>query len=271
MIPLVAIVATLLVFWLGSAARAFPVAANFEGKSIPIAGIAVAIGILFGLQWDLASNAGFRGTVWTGKPAVAGIAILAFAVLGYVDDRWGDRTVSGFGGHIRSALRGRITTGFIKLFGGGLTALLCGRLLMDSGWEAAGTLWLLKSAVIALSANALNLLDTRPARAACAFVGLVAASLVCDRTQAPIIAAGLGAALAWLPLDRRRLAMLGDAGSNVMGAFLGVTFVAYARWEAVASALVALVVFHVYAERRSLNADIAATPTLRKLDEWIRG
>jgi UDP-GlcNAc:undecaprenyl-phosphate GlcNAc-1-phosphate transferase len=260
-----------LFFWLGRAVRAFPTAANFEEKPIPVAGIAVALGVLAGLQWDQCVNVGLPWYAWTGTSAVARIAIVAFGVLGYVDDRWGDRSVSGFGGHIRAALRGRITTGFIKMVGGGLTAFVCGHLLWDFGWEAGGSLWLVKSAVIALSANAINLLDTRPARAAYAFLGFAAASLLYDHTPGPTILAGIGAVIAWLPLDRRRKAMLGDAGSNVLGALWGVTFVAYARWEAVTAAMVLLVAFHIYAERRSLNADIAAVPLLRRMDEALRG
>lgn len=267
MMPVVALVATLLFVWVGRAMRAFPMAANFEGKSIPVAGTAVALGSLVALPIGAWRSLGVPWTTWSAAP----IAIAAFGVLGYIDDRWGNRSVSGFAGHIRAASRGQITTGFIKLLGGGLTAVLCAFLLRDMGWQAGGPLWLLKAAVIALSANAVNLLDTRPVRAALGFLLLSVGSLLYDPTWRPAILAGCGGALAWLPLDRGRKAMLGDAGSNVLGALWSVTFVAYARWEAVVAALVLLVAFHIYAERRSLNADIAAVPLLRKWDEWIRG
>jgi UDP-GlcNAc:undecaprenyl-phosphate GlcNAc-1-phosphate transferase len=262
---------TLAAYVCGRLLHLFPVRANFEGRLIPVAGLSVVVGVLAGLPWEVLLGKQLLRLVVTGPSTAARIAVLAFAVLGAVDDRWGDRSTSGFRGHIRAALHGHLTTGFVKMIGGGLAALLCGWILRGWGWHPAGHFWLIKAAVIALSANAINLLDTRPARAVLAFLVASASSLLYDSNLRPPTLAGVGAALAFLPLDRCRRAILGDAGSNALGALWGVCFVSYARWEAVVGALIVLVALHVYAEKRSLNADIAAVPLLRRLDEVVSG
>jgi UDP-N-acetylmuramyl pentapeptide phosphotransferase/UDP-N-acetylglucosamine-1-phosphate transferase len=65
--------------------------------------------------------------------------------------------------------------------------------------------------------------------------------------------------------------MLGDSGSNLLGGTLGLSLVlALGLWGKLL-AVAALVAFHVFTERRSLNAYIKERPLLRKLDEWIAG
>jgi hypothetical protein len=253
LLPGIAAVVTLAAFWAGRRICVFPIVCNFEGRRIPVAGSSVALGIM-------------AACMVAGEEPAA-LAVAAFAFFGALDDAYGDRSASGFRGHIRAALHGKITTGFLKMIGGGLVALVCGYLLRDAGWYAAGSWWLAKAAVIALGANAVNLLDTRPVRAIFGFWCLIALA-------APfggLSPAGLGATLVWAPFDRRRFAMLGDAGSNALGAFWGVIFVSAAPAWAILMALAALVAFHVYTERRSLNADINRVPWLRRLDEIVRG
>ena len=59
-------------------------------------------------------------------------AVVAFGFLGLVDDLLGDGGDRGLKGHVRAALTGRVTTGFVKLGGGAAVALvLVGALLGD--------------------------------------------------------------------------------------------------------------------------------------------
>lgn len=256
LLPGIAACVTLAAFLIGRQLRAFPCATNFEGRSIPVAGLAVVLGLLAGC--------------WQRHAMIAALAVLLFGVLGAIDDRYGDRSASGFLGHTRAAMHGSFTTGFLKMLGGGIAALVCGYLLRESGWHADGVWWIAKAGVIALGANAVNLLDTRPVRAVLGFWCLAAlAARFGD--PAGVRLPALGATLVWAPLDRLRLGMLGDAGSNVLGAFWGVVFVSAAPAWAVGTALGALTTFHVYAEKRSLNADIARVEWIRRLDEAVRG
>ena len=80
--------------------------------------------------------------------------------------------------------------------------------------------------LVGLAANALNQLDTKPGRALKAYV-LAALPL-----RAPLVPAVLLA-----PYDLREMAMLGDAGSNALGALLGLSSVdrltGRSRWLAI--------------------------------------
>ncbi len=75
------------------------------------------------------------------------------------------------------------------------------------------------AALVSLSANGLNLLDTRPGRALKTF--LAGAALLRGPTRAYVAVAVMLA-----PYDLREMTMLGDAGSNALGAVLGYGSVA---------------------------------------------
>lgn len=164
-------------------------------------------------------------------------AVAAIAAIGLADDLW-----SGPERGFRSHLRAGGTTGVLKLVGIPLVGLLATRKL-------SGAL------LVGLAANALNQLDTKPGRALKAYL---AAALVVD--------APLRAAVLLAPYDLREMAMLGDAGSNALGALLGLSsverFTERGRWAAIG----ALAGLTLLGERRSLGALIERTPGLRELD-----
>ena len=173
--------------------------------------------------------------------AVAQPAVLPVAALGVADDLWSGEE-RGFRRHLRS----RATTGVLKLVGIPAYALLRTR-------SVSGAI------LVGLAANMLNQLDTKPGRALKAYL---AASVP--------LGAPKGIAVLLLPYDLREMAMLGDSGSNALGALLGLRsvskFTERQRW----SAIVALAGLTLLGERRSLGALIATTPVLRTLDAWGR-
>jgi len=164
-------------------------------------------------------------------------AVAAVAAIGVADDLWSGPE-RGFRAHLRA---GR-TTGVLKLLAIPAVGLVSTR-------RVSGAV------LVALAANALNQLDTRPGRALKAY--LVGASLV----DAPA-----GAAVLLLPYDLREMAMLGDGGSNALGAMLGLSSVdrltERGRWIAIG----ALAGLTLLGERRSLGTLIESTPGLRQLD-----
>jgi glucosyl-3-phosphoglycerate synthase len=170
-----------------------------------------------------------------------GPAVAAVAALGFADDVWSGPE-RGFRAHLH---RGR-TTGVLKLIGIPAVGLLATRRL-------SGAL------LVGLAANALNQLDTRPGRALKAY--LIAAVPL----RAP-----LGVAVLLLPYDLREMAMLGDAGSNALGALLGLNsvsrFTGRGRWVAIG----ALAGLTVLGERTSLGSRIERTPGLAWLDRLGR-
>jgi hypothetical protein len=164
-------------------------------------------------------------------------AVVAIAAIGLADDLWSGPE-RGFLAHVREGG----TTGVLKLVGIPLVGLLATRKL-------SGAL------LVGLAANALNQLDTRPGRALKAYL---AAALALD--------APLRTAVLLAPYDLQEMAMLGDAGSNALGALLGLSsverFTERGRWAAVG----ALAGLTVLGERRSLGELIERTPGLRELD-----
>ena len=161
--------------------------------------------------------------------------------IGLADDRWSGEE-RGFAAHLRS----RRTTGVLKLVGIPLVAFARTR-------SVSGAL------LVALSANALNQLDTKPGRALKAYI---VAALALD--------APLGLAVLLAPYDLREMTMLGDGGANGLGAMLGWSsvnrFTGRGRWLAIG----ALAGLTIIGERRSLGDLIERTPVLRELDAWGR-
>jgi hypothetical protein len=168
-------------------------------------------------------------------------AVGAVAALGLADDLW-----SGEERGIRAHLAARPTTGILKLAGIPLVGLAATRSL-SGGLLVAGC------------ANLVNQLDTKPGRAVKAYV-----------VAALALGAPLGVAVLLGPYDLRERVMLGDAGSNALGALLGLNsverFHGWGRWAAVA----AVAGLNVLGERRSLGELIDRTPFLRELDAWGR-
>jgi glucosyl-3-phosphoglycerate synthase len=169
--------------------------------------------------------------------AVAQPELLPVAAVGAADDL-STREERGFREHLRA---GR-TTGVLKLAGIPLYALWRTR-------SVSGAL------LVGLSANMLNQLDTKPGRALKAYL---AASIPLRAPKAM--------AVLLLPYDLREMAMLGDSGSNTLGAVLGLRsvskFTERQRWSAIA----ALAGLTLLGERRSLGALIEQTPVFRELD-----
>jgi glycosyltransferase involved in cell wall biosynthesis len=162
-------------------------------------------------------------------------------VIGLVDDVW-----SGPERGFRAHLAARRTTGVLKLLGIPAYALVRTRSLSAA-------------LLVALSANAINQLDTRPGRALKAYIAAAA-----------VVDAPLAVAVLLLPYDLREMTMLGDAGANALGALLGLNSVdrltGRGRWLAIG----ALAALTVVGERTSLGTLIERTPGLAQLDRLGR-
>lgn len=258
---------------------------NYRGNPVPaVGGIAIMLAVvmteavvatagLLGLAGPELAGPGPTGSApaSSGLPATfaapqhSGTLLLAlgFFVLGLVDDIAGDSGSKGLRGHLRALVRGRITTGSIKAFGGALLAFLAG-----IWWERSAALALLDGMLIALASNLLNLLDLRPGRAGKAFlIAWVPVALASrNLTYLPPSAAFAAAASAWLPWDLRAKAMLGDSGSTMLGAVLGAGLISVLGVAGRALLLAILLAGNLASERWSFSRIIEAKPALRWLD-----
>lgn len=200
------------------------------------------------------------------------LAVAGAGAFGIYDDLAEDPSSrsKGLRGHLTSALHGDLTTGGLKVLGIGGTALLAAAVGRDRTASGAGQVVdvVLDGALVAASANMVNLLDLRPGRALKAGALGATAMTLAGFGASPGAVLGTAAAAARADLDERD--MLGDGGANALGALLGSTLALHAPRPVRATALVALVALTVASERVSFSAVIARTPWLDAVDRWGR-
>ncbi len=197
--------------------------------------------------------------------------LLGIAFLGFLDDSLGqgERTATprGWRGHWAALRSGSLSTGAIKAIGALALAayVVSGRGLED--WR-----YLADVALLILATNFFNLLDLRPGRAEKGLVLLGAGLCLGAWTLAPLELLGIfaGPVLvgAWLTLGER--AMLGDTGSNLIGAIAGVWLLTALGADARLIALALVLALTIYGELRSISKTIESVPPLRWLDSLGR-
>lgn len=197
---------------------------------------------------------------------------LGVALLGLIDDQLAGPS-RGWRGHGRAVLAGEFSTGALKAVGSLALALYVAQ---GYGFDVGE--YLLAVALLVLTTNLFNLLDLRPGRAAKAFLLLgvllsvvawhgryaddVPPLWVVGPLAAPILVAG------WYDLKERT--MLGDVGSNLIGAVAGLWLIYAFDTAGQAIALAIVLAITIYGEFRSLNGLIERTPLLRQIDSLGR-
>ena len=199
------------------------------------------------------------------RAALAAAAAGAAAFGGY-DDIAGSGDRRGFRGHLGALAHGEVTTGAVKLGGIGVTGVAAAALTGGPAVDVA-----INSALIASSANLLNLFDLRPGRALkvvmAAGVPLGVSGLAASRAAgAAAVAAPLGAAVALLPEDLGERAMLGDAGANALGAMLGAAAAGSLSRRSRLAILAGVTALTAASEVVSFTKVIQRTPPLHWLD-----
>lgn len=208
--------------------------------------------------------------VFTSDTGLAVTYVFAIAFLGLLDDLVGSGRQGlprGWRGHARATVSGGFSTGALKAAGS-----LGAALFVLSGRGASAGEYLLSVALLVLATNFFNLLDLRPGRSIKVLILLGAGLTIGASDVHPLWTVGLfaGPALVLLPLDLRERAMLGDTGSNVLGAVAGVWMVLALSTLGQAIALGVIAIATVYGEFRSLSELIERAPILRQLDSLGR-
>jgi len=237
--------------------------ANYRGHELPVAsGVVIVLAVLVASAGYLLV-AGFTGLTGTEAQRLAALTAggtVGFGLIGLLDDLIGATSTKGFRGHLGAVARGQVTTGLVKLVWGVLIGMLA---VPAGGWATVrGGL------LVAATANLGNLFDRAPGRAV--KVSLLGGILVVLlgapswELAGPLLVLGAGAGL--LVPDLRERCMIGDTGSNVLGAAVGYGLVVAcgATGEWIALALV--VALNLLSEAVSFTTVIDATPPLRALD-----
>jgi UDP-N-acetylmuramyl pentapeptide phosphotransferase/UDP-N-acetylglucosamine-1-phosphate transferase len=244
---------------------------NVRGRLVPV-GVGVLLPVAAVGAEAVFAVAGALGAGSVGDTApwrlLVLLAAVGFGLLGLVDDLAGTGDDRGFRGHLGALAGGRLTTGGLKLVGGAALALALAAAHPD---EPFG--WLIVDALlIALAANLANLLDRAPGRvgkvALAAFVLLILATGPDDLLVGVAVVAGAGAAL--LVPDLRERLMLGDAGSNVLGAVLGLGVVLTTGTATRVIVVIVLAGLNLVSEAVSFSRVIDRVAPLRALDRLGR-
>lgn len=240
---------------------------NFRGKLVPVgSGIVLVLtlvatlgitALILELNISATSTFVYSLVAW----------ILGVGFFGLLDDLLGDRSVSGFLGHFREISKGRFTTGVLKALGSGVLSLYIALAFSSIPLYLIGN-----ALILVLSVNTFNLLDLRPGRALKVFIIFwLALFLLGSRNEIwPWLAIFLGPAMLLLRIDLEEKAMLGDVGSNILGAIVGFSLVASTSGLAKFLLLAALILMQVITEKVSISATVEKIAPLKKFDEWGR-
>jgi UDP-GlcNAc:undecaprenyl-phosphate/decaprenyl-phosphate GlcNAc-1-phosphate transferase len=197
--------------------------------------------------------------------------VLGVALLGLLDDALGRGaaadTPRGWRGHARAVLGGRFSTGAIKAVGALALAAyaVSGRGREDLDYVA-------DLALLLLATNLFNLLDLRPGRVEKAFTLLLAGLCLGAWTALPLELLGIfiGPVLVGAAFTLRERAMLGDTGSNLVGALAGISMLVVLGDDGRLIALAVVLALTIYGEFRSISAAVERVPLLRHLDSLGR-
>ncbi|MGH9195399.1 MAG: hypothetical protein ACRD1T_06635 [Acidimicrobiia bacterium] len=258
--------------------------ANFRGIDVPaVGGAAILLSVVaaeaFFTVVALLAATPFERQPGAVSPAAIGmtyisqhrigllIVVAGFFALGLLDDLFAGGEERGFKGHLAAIKEGRLTGGSIKALAGGALALIAAGF-----WESALAWVVVDGLLVALSANLLNLLDLRPGRAVKVFLlwWIPVAAVGWSTPYLPVSAAAAGAATTWLPSDLGGRGMLGDSGSNLLGAVAGSGAALVLPPVGKLIAVAVLVALTVLSEWRSFNSFIEWVPPLRWVDSLGR-
>jgi UDP-GlcNAc:undecaprenyl-phosphate GlcNAc-1-phosphate transferase len=197
--------------------------------------------------------------------------VLGIAFLGFLDDSLGQGMQAGaprgWRGHARALREGRLSTGAIKAIG---ALALAAYVVSGRGLESFE--YLADVALLILATNLFNLIDLRPGRAEKALVLLGLGLCIGAWTAEPVDLLGIfvGPVLvgAWFTLRER--ALLGDTGSNLVGAIGGVWLLTTLDETGRLIALAIVAGLTVYGELRSISKAVETLPPLRSLDSLGR-
>ena len=240
---------------------------NYRGVRLPVPiGVAIVPAALIALIPIMLLARLTTLDVFPTDLALALTFVPGVALLGLVDDVLsGDSR--GWRGHAKAAMGGGFSSGLLKALGTLGLALLVASSLPGTDGE-----FLLATAVLVFATNAFNLLDMRPGRSIKAFLLLGLGLTIATGITEPAAALGIfiGPLLVAGFFDLREKAMLGDAGSNVVGAMAGIWIVLTLDTTEQLVALAILVLLNIYGEFRSLSNVIEKVPGIRHLDSLGR-
>jgi UDP-GlcNAc:undecaprenyl-phosphate/decaprenyl-phosphate GlcNAc-1-phosphate transferase len=197
--------------------------------------------------------------------------VVGMGFMGLVDDQMGNPNFKGFKGHFLTLIKTKqLTSGCFKALFGATLALVFSigvALSAKSVWLPWNIL--INFLLVTLATNMVNLFDLRPGRAGkiyiLAFLIIIAFSKNLENYFGlfiPIVAI----ILYYLPFDLRAEVMMGDVGSNLLGASLGMMMAWMFNDASKIIALAIMIILQLSAEKVSFSKVIERFTILRYID-----
>lgn len=195
------------------------------------------------------------------------ISIILIGLVGLLDDLIGVEDIKGLKGHLISFLKGNPTTGSLKAGIGVLISLLISYLISNNILDI-----IVNTLLIALFTNYNNIFDLRPGRSIKAFIFASIALLLTREINKYdyLIYSFYGLLLIYFPIDLKAKAMMGDAGSNVLGITLGIYCTLSCGLITKSIYLLMLIIVHIIAEKYSFTKIIDSNRILKFIDNLGR-
>lgn len=194
------------------------------------------------------------------------VYLLGFAFIGFLgllDDLIGTKYIKGLKGHITALLHGEITTGALKAVFGFFISLVISSMISNDIVD-----FIINAFIIGLFTNFINLFDLRPGRAVKMFIVSAVILLITSQSDkyTYIILSFFGILIPYINLDLKTRAMMGDAGSNILGYTLGIFAASSFNMFGKIVILIILIIFHILSERVSFSKIIENNRVLKFLD-----
>ncbi|MFW5786725.1 MAG: hypothetical protein ACOCV3_00500 [Halanaerobiales bacterium] len=230
-------------------------AENYKGEKIINSG-GIIIVLFYLLYYILSINLKKVNSLqWSGLIFI----LMITASVGVIDDICGGRNEKGFKGHIKKLWKGKLSTGVMKAIAVTTSAIIV--LLYLNNFKLTNV------TIIIFSANLFNLLDLRPGRALKVFI-LMSVFLLVFYPQfilyfLPIYIISI----VYLPLEFKKIMMLGDSGSNSLGIILGWSIINISHTLIKINVLLLFFILNILAEKISFTKIIEKNRYLNWVDQ----
>ena len=238
-------------------AEAGQVVKNYKGNDIPsMMGISLIFSVLVAATiWFVLQGGREPSFLYI----IFGCAFMG--LVGTLDDVIGNHESKGFKGHISNFLKGKVTTGVLKMLAAAVVAGSMSIVISDSILAI-----IMNFLLISLVTNFINLLDTRPGRAIKGFLIITILSILIRQILA-IHAIVIGAILAYWPIDLSAKGMLGDTGANFLGIVLGISLAMQNNMWVKGAYVFIFLFLNLASEKVSFSKVIEKNTALRFLDQ----
>jgi UDP-GlcNAc:undecaprenyl-phosphate/decaprenyl-phosphate GlcNAc-1-phosphate transferase len=231
-------------------------AINYQGELIPTgSGLIFILGAI--LFWALLLILDIDNELTVEKYI---FIISIIGGVGLIDDLIGNKEFQGYKGHLKQLFKGKLTTGGLKA----IVALLISILVVNNGRSIIETI--INIFIFLLMTNFLNLLDLRPGRSIKIFILLSLFLFLLQKKLWIIFLPIYIIIIFYLPYELRGEIMLGDTGSNILGAISGLAYSMFPHYYIKIPIFIILLIINILAERISLSKIIKNNRILNYLD-----